>query len=190
MSDLSPNNFIGSRPLDGFRPWFAHSIEPAGVSAPATKISDEAYADGFSAGRREAEHAFSEERVRYRQLVAAAECMRAEPTDELSRLIASAVEMLVRQTVGETEVDRDLLVSRAKRAAAVIGEASAPGVLYVHPEDLRLLHGAELGLTVAIDDNLTRGSLRIESACGSVEDGIATHLATLSEQIGLKDGER
>lgn len=190
MSDLSPINFVGVRPLDGFRPWFSHSLEPVGVTAPAAAISDEAYADGFAAGRREAELAFSQERIRFRELIAAAECMRAEPTEELSCLIASAVEMLVRQTVGETDVNRDLLVARAKRAAATIGEASAPGVLYVHPEDARLLHGAELSPTIAIDDKLMRGSLRIETACGSVEDGIATHLAALSEQIGLKDSER
>lgn len=190
MSDLSPINFAGARALDGFRPWFAPSLEPVGASAPATKISDEAYADGFAAGRREAELAFTQERNRYRELVAAAECMRAEPTDELSRLIASAVEMLVRQTVGEAHIDGDLLVARAKRAAAVIGEASGPSVIYVHPEDVRLLHGAELGLTIAMDDKLSRGSLRIESVCGSVEDGITTHLAALSEQIGLKDDNR
>lgn len=190
MSDLSPINLAGARALEGFRPWFAPSLESAGAIPAATKISDEAYADGYAAGRREAELAFTQERNRYRELLAAAECMRAEPTNELSRLIASAVEMLVRQTVGEAEVDGDLLVARAKRAAAVIGEASAPGVIYVHSEDVRFLHGADLGLTVAMDDNLLRGSLRIESACGSVEDGIATHLAALSEQIGLKDGGR
>lgn len=186
MSDLSPFKIADARPLPGFRPWFVGLAEELGVPS-SIQNSDQAYADGFADGRNDAEKSFAQERQRLLTLLASADSLQPESTSELTQLIAMAVEKLVRITVGEAQIDRELLITRAHRAAAVIGEAATPSVLYVHPADAPLLHGSDLTVTIATDDRLSPGSLRLETASGSAEDGIETYLAALSEQTGARE---
>jgi flagellar assembly protein FliH len=89
----------------------------------------------------------------------------------------------VREIVGEVEIDGLRLLSRAKAAAALIGEASEPARLRVNPEDAALLADAELELTIEADPELPRGSVLIETAGGWIEDGPAVRLERLRAEL-------
>ncbi len=103
-------------------------------------------------------------------------------------LIAETVERLVRLTAGELALDTDLLLARARRAATLVADAASAGTLHLHPDDLALLDPSALPLQAIADPGLARGSLRIEDSTGWVEDGVATHLEALREQLGLEGG--
>jgi len=186
LSDLTPFDFSGSQPVSAFRPWFASALEEV-VGVDTTRCAtSEAYADGFSAGRLAAELESAAERRELEKLVAASACFQPETSDGLAKMIAIAVEEIVRTTVGEAAIDRDVLIARIERAAKIIGESENNRVLFLHPDDFRLLAQAKLPLPVEKDPNLLRGSIRIEHPSGSVEDGIATLLHALREQLGVE----
>lgn len=190
MSDLSPGGFAGAQPLSVFRPWFASTLDASlGTSAPGD-VAESAYADGFAAGRQAAENEFRTERRDLQGLIAASACFQPEPSDDLAKLIATAVEQIVRTIVGEVAIDAEALMVRIARAAKAIGDTDSNRTLFLHPEDARLLDHSRLSLSVASDINLERGSLRIEHSSGSIEDGIATLLVALREQLGIEGDAR
>jgi len=190
LSDLTPFNFADAQPVTAFRPWFASALEEEGGLDRKPNATEEAYADGFSAGRRAAELESAAERRNFESLMAASACFQPEASDGLAKMIAIAVEEIVRTTVGESAIDRDLLMARIERAAKAIGDTENNRVLFLHPEDFGLLDPAKLPIPVAKDPNLIRGSIRIEHSSGSVEDGIATLIDALREQLGVERTEK
>jgi flagellar assembly protein FliH len=144
---------------------------------------DQAYARGVEDGRRIAEIDFAEAREALTKLAGALPNLRPEPTLPLAMLLAETVDRLVREIVGEVEIDGLRLLSRAKAAAALIGEASEPARLRVNPEDAALLADAELELTIEADPELPRGSVLIETAGGWIEDGPAVRLERLRAEL-------
>jgi len=91
-------------------------------------------------------------------------------------LLAETVDRLVRQIAGEVEIDGLSLLTRAKAAAALIGEATQPARLKVHPDDLVLFEDCDLDIPVEGDLALERGAIMIETADGWIEDGPAIRL--------------
>lgn len=186
MSDLQTIPLAEARPLPGFRPLWRHVAVSAAVVAPPAEPAEDPFALGYRQGLADAEQAFAGERAQFAALVAACDALQPEPSEELALLIAETVERLVRLTAGELALDTDLLLMRARRAASLIAEAERAGTLRLHPEDLALLDLSALPLQAVADPGLPRGSLRIEDSTGWVEDGVATHLEALREQLGLE----
>jgi flagellar assembly protein FliH len=186
MSEFQAVRLAEARPLAGFRPLLRHAAASAAVAALPAASADDSFALGYQQGLADAEQLFAGEREQFATLVAACEALQPGPSEELALLIAETVERLVRLTAGELAVDTNLLLMRARRAAGLIAEAERAATLRLHPEDLALLDPSVLPLPVVADPNLSRGSLRIEDSTGWVEDGVATHLEALREQLGLE----
>ena len=186
MSDMTRIRLAEARPLGGFRPIWIGPSDTIAVPEPDEPEGDP-YAKGYSDGVSAAEAAFAAERERYRALIASMEALQAEPSEELALLIAETVEGLVRLTVGEVSVDRDVLLERAKRAAAVAADADSARTLHLNPADIPLLDLGDVPLAVVADPTVAPGSVRVEDSAGWVEDGVSVHLETLREQLGLKD---
>jgi flagellar assembly protein FliH len=188
MSELSPVRLADARPVAGFRPIVRSGPGPAApvLSQPAPQPLEDPFELGYRKGFGDAEEAFEAERSRLGGLVASLEALQAEPSEELALLIAETVHGLVRLIAGEVAVDPELLVARARSAAAIIAKADGARTLHLHPEDIALLDVAALPLVVIPDPGLERGSVRVEDSAGWVEDGVATHLERLREQLGLK----
>lgn len=142
-------------------------------------VADEAYKKGWEEGRRASEQALEHEHAALRALVASLESLRPEPSKALGAVLAEAVERLVRQIVGEVEVDADLILKRAQAAAALVSEEIAPGRMRVHPDDYPLLSGAGLPVDLVTDASIARGALLLETAAGWIEDGPTVRLARL-----------
>jgi flagellar assembly protein FliH len=109
--------------------------------------------------------------------------LKPEPTLPLALLLAETVDRLVREIVGEVDIDGLKLLGRAKAAAALIGEATQPARLRAHPEDAVLLGEAALDVAIEPDAGLERGNVLLETAEGWVEDGPAIRLERLRAEL-------
>ncbi|HET6942124.1 MAG TPA: FliH/SctL family protein [Sphingomicrobium sp.] len=188
MSELSPIRLAEARPMAGFRPIVRSGPGPAApvLTQPAPQPIEDPFEQGYRKGLEDAEAAIEAERSQLLAVVASLEALQSEPSEELALLIAETVHGLVRLIAGEVAVDPELLVARARSAAAIVAEADGARTLHLHPQDIALLDVAALPLVVIPDPELERGSVRVEDSAGWVEDGVATHLDRLREQLGLK----
>jgi len=109
--------------------------------------------------------------------------LKAEPVLPLAVLLAETVDRLVKEIVGEVDIDGLKLLARAKAAAALVGEVTQPARLRVNPDDLALLAGADLSVAVEGDPDLPRGGVVLETAEGWIEDGPAVRLDRLRVEL-------
>jgi flagellar assembly protein FliH len=148
--------------------------------------ADDPYARGIADGQALAETVFAVERQQLLALIAAAKVLQPEPSEELAQLIAEAVYGLVGQIVADAPVSREWLEQAARKAADAISEADAARTAWLHPDDVALLAGAELPLTLMADPAATRGSIRIDCSAGWVEHGRSNYLDALRGALALE----
>ncbi|HET8749856.1 MAG TPA: flagellar biosynthetic protein [Sphingomicrobium sp.] len=187
MSDCTPIRITDARPVPGFRRLGEDALSARSSAAAPEETPEDSYAQGYGQGSRDAEQRFEAERGRLNALIAACEALQPEPSEELALLIAHSVEALVRITVGETKIDRDKLLTRARGAAALIADANSARTLHLNPDDIALIDSASLPLVVVADPSLAPGTVRVDDSKGWIEDGVAIHLDALREQLGLKE---
>lgn len=187
----SVGSFVIRPTGNSFRPWVSDSENGAPASNdgaftaedPAVQREEEAYLRGLADGRRTVEAEVAAERNAIAQLAEALQVLRPEPTLPLAMLLAETVDRLVREVIGEVEIDGIRLLARAKAAAALIGEATQPARLKVNPEDAALLAEAELDVEIEGDATLPRGTVLLETADGWIEDGPAVRLDRLRAEL-------
>jgi flagellar assembly protein FliH len=192
MSELQPLRLriADAYPATGFRQRWPVATQPGAEGETVGEEAEDLFTAGYRQGFAEAEKGFADERARTARVLAACKALQPEPSEELALLIAETVERLVRCTVGEAAIDAELLLDRARRAASLVAEANGARTLHLNPEDLELLDRNRLPLAVKADPSLSPGCVRIEDSAGWVEDGIATHLDVLRQQLGLDGAEQ
>lgn len=139
----------------------------------------DAYAQGYADARATIEKELAAERDAIAQLAGSLEVLKPEPTGALALLLAETVDRLVRQVVGEVDIDGPTLLARAREAAELIGKDIEPSLLRCHPEDMALLEAAGLEIELVADPALERGALVLETGHGWIEDGPAVRLGRL-----------
>ncbi|WP_347271572.1 FliH/SctL family protein [Rhizorhabdus histidinilytica] len=146
-------------------------------------IRAEAFAEGFDHGRQAVLAEFAREREALAQLIRSAEALQPEPAGPLAAVLAETVARLVRQVVGEVRIDPATLRERAETIAEMVTAESGPARLRLHPDDIAMLDGVDLGLPVAPDHHLASGTIILESGEGWIEDGPQVRLARLRAQL-------
>lgn len=184
----SVGSFVIRRLETSFQPWGSEGPQAGNdpaftVEDEAQQRTDEAYARGLIDGRRTVEAEVAAERNALAQLAANLQELKPEPTLPLALLLAETVDRLVKEIVGEVDVDGLKLLARAEAAAALIGDATQPALLRLHPDDAALIGDAQLDVQVEADASLTRGMVRLETADGWVEDGPAVRLDRLRAEL-------
>ncbi len=154
-------------------------------NSPAAAEMVDPYQSGVAEGRLLAAAEFALEKQSLLTLLGAANALQPEPSDELAVLIGEAVEMLVRQIVGDVAIDSVLLADRAQQAAALVAECDAARTMWVHPDDLDLLDQSILAIPLKADPAAERGSIRIDCSAGWIEHGTALYLDQLRIDLGL-----
>lgn len=147
------------------------------------RIEEEAFAAGHAEGRRETEEEYEAERDALARLALSLQVLRPEPANALALLLAETVDRLVREVVGQVEVDANLLLARARQAAALVAREIEPSKLRAHPDDLVHLERAGLPVTLEADPGLARGSIVLETGHGWIEDGPAIRLEKLRAEL-------
>ena len=192
MSDLASESTVaalahamardgGFRPLQFGQP---RSAPLTPVADAAAEPADDPFSRGLAEGQRLAEAAFAVERQQLLAMVAAAEALQDEPSEELAQLIAETVERLVRQIVEAAPIEADWLRAQAETAAAMVAEADKARTLWVNPADAVLLVDAPIALPIESDPAMARGTVRVETSAGWIEHGRAVYLDELRAALG------
>ncbi len=171
-------------PSSAFSPMHIRAEQGRFVQDRPADDADDAFALGYAEGERAARATFDVERDAMATLLAAAEALQPEPSEELAAMIATTVERLVAEIVGQVEIDRSWMLSRIERAVGHIGEADAARTLWLHPQDLALLDGIDFPIELRADPDLERGGLRIDCSSGWIEDSRSQHLEALRATLG------
>lgn len=169
------------------------SAAPAAPPPPAPEPAPEdpvalAWAEGYEAGVAEAGElarlqAEADETARGAIELALAR-LDEEQTEALRQKLYATVEALCEAAIAPIALDRNALLARVERAAAMLARADDERVLRLHPDDIKLV-GKRLpdGLDVVPDAALERGALRVETQNGGVEDGPAHWRAAIAEAL-------
>jgi flagellar assembly protein FliH len=172
-----------------FRPRFSLGYSPGFTfaDAQAEQTGEDLYAIGLADGQEIAQAAFAVERMQLQALIASAQALQSEPSEELAVLIAETIEQLVRQCVGVSPVDRDHLNAQATRAAKLINECDQARTMWVHPDDLPLIDQSTLPVAVMADPGSARGAIRIDCSAGWIEHGTPLYLEELRMALGITE---
>jgi flagellar assembly protein FliH len=146
-------------------------------------IEEAAYLRGQEDARREVEEEYEAERDALARLALSLQVLKPEPANALALLLAETVDRLVRQVVGQVEVDPALLLARAQQAAALVAQDMEPTKLRAHPDDLVHLEGIGLAPALEADPGLARGTIVLETGHGWIEDGPAVRLERLRAEL-------
>lgn len=199
------NAWARPAPSTHFTPWGGNADHPrrrASDFAPSAMPSppeDEpepdietirahAFAEGFDQGRQAVLAEFARQREALAELIRSAEALQPEPAGPLAAVLTETVTRLVRQIVGEVKIDPALLKERAEAIADLVTAECGPARLRMHPDDIAMLDGTELGVPVAADHHLASGTIILETGEGWIEDGPQVRLArlrTLLDGMGL-----
>lgn len=166
-----------------FSPW--NSEQPMAPAPKAAEVIDpqairsEAFQAGFDQGCAAAVVELQAEREKMARLAEAMEALKPEPSAALAVLLAETVDRLVRQIVGEVQIDPEMLARRAGVAAALVADESRPTVLRLNPADLERIGDAKLPVQPIADDEVGEGELRLDTGEGWIEDSVALRLQRL-----------
>ena len=176
----SPSSAFTASPL--------HNARHAAALPANRGGGDDAFDRGVAEGTRVACETFDIERASMTRLIAAAQALQPEPSEELAAMIATTVERLVTELVGSAAVDRSLLDVRIASAVETITAADDARVLWLNPDDLALVDPQIIPLELRGDPDLERGALRIDCSSGWIENSHSLHLDALRTALGIGAG--
>lgn len=151
-------------------------------------VRAEAFAQGFNEGMAAAQASEEELTAQMQALTQALEKLRPAASGTLSSMLSSAVIRLVTQIVGNAPVDAELLHANCAAVAACVEDNDAMPTLRLHPEDMMLIEGSDLGVKLVADPALGRGSVRLDTPDGWIEDGPDMRLSRLRAILDDMEG--
>jgi flagellar assembly protein FliH len=203
---VSALNGLGSEvPRSGFRSRFgamgegtgwtatrsavADRLEPEPQVDPLEQASQEGFVAGFHEGERLTREAFEADDAVRRDLTAAIGQLAGVGEGALSAMLSQAVLRLVTQIVGEVPIDEAMLAERCAAVAACIDPDDGKAVLEVHPLDLPLIDAGSIGVALSPNGAMARGSVRLATSEGWIEDGPDVRLSRLKAMMDDMEGK-
>jgi flagellar assembly protein FliH len=156
---------------------------------PIEEASREGFLQGFQEGERVAREAAEADNEARILLANAVQHVAQSGEGTLAAMLSQAVLRLVGQIMGEVAIDEAVLKERCAAVAACI-DSDESHVLEVNPEDMHLLEEVATGVTLTANPDLPRGSVRLATADGWVEDGPDIRLARLKALLDDMEGRR
>lgn len=173
----------GADPTDGWDP-FDTNQSHTGFVDPVATAKAAGYDEGMAAALAQAAATMDSDRALIEGLVAAINDDRRIDRDRLAGHLRQTVLHLVKQMVGEAEIDGELLNRRVAMAAGMLADDAESAVLRLHPEDMKLVEGRlPENIFAAGDLAVERGHFVLESAATIVEDGPDLWVEQLAQAI-------
>jgi flagellar assembly protein FliH len=172
------------------QPAMADTLEPEEAEDPIEAAAREAFLQGFREGERIARETAEADNAARLALADAIQHVAQTGEGTLAAMLSQAVVRLVGQIAGEVAIDEALLKARCAAVAACMDDDDMRAVLEVHPEDMHLLEEEALGVKLAANAQLPRGSVRLATAEGWIEDGPDVRLARLKALLDDMEGQR
>jgi len=203
VQDVAPVSMTGVRQVEsgGFRSLYTsvpgqHTammrhgvIEMEPEADPLEEARLEAFTMGFDEGCRVTAQTHADASEAHERLTQALEMLSPAPSGMLSTMLSATVVRLVEQIVGEVEIDIERLVQRCDTVAAFIEDNQGKSALHLHPDDIALLEGESIGVSLVPDKALHRGCVRLETADGWGEDGPDVRLSRLRALMDDMEGK-
>lgn len=155
---------------------------------PLEQARIDAFTMGFEEGCRVTQESIVADQDACARLADALEQLAPATSGALSTVLSAAVIRLVSQIVGEVAIDEALLLQRCQAVAAFIEDTDTRHALHVNEEDLPFIEGAQIGVPVVADPALRRGSVRLDTAEGWIEDGPDVRLSRLKAMLDDMEG--
>lgn len=158
------------------------------LAAEAPDILAETYGRGYAEGYAQAEHEASarilaDDRAR-ETLALSFTRLDATLAEDLRLRLRDTVAALCEAALGPLALDEVALVGRIERAVAMLARADDTRVVRLHPADIALVSERfHADWTVQGDPSLERGTVRVETPTGGVEDGPAAWRLAIAEAL-------
>ncbi|HEX7819239.1 MAG TPA: flagellar biosynthesis protein [Sphingobium sp.] len=165
-------------------------LEPEPEVDPVEQASQQGFVAGFQEGERMAREAAEADDSIRRELIAAIGQLGGVGEGTLASLLSHSVLRLVTQIVGEVPVDEARLTERCAAVAAHIDPDDGKAVLEVSPLDLPLIPAEGLGVALVPNPQLARGSVRLATSDGWIEDGPDVRLDRLKAMMDDMEGRQ
>ena len=166
----------------------AQFVPPPQPEAPPDDPIAVAFTEGFNAGVAAAqEHAAEQARIEAeaREALSLSFARLDHDLEEELRLrLRDTVAVLCETAIAPLALDESALLRRIERAVSMLARADDERIVRLHPEDIALI-SPKVGMDWQIvpDSALERGSLRIESTNGGIEDGPALWRRAIAEAL-------
>lgn len=153
---------------------------------PVAQAYARGYAEGVQAGAAAAQaQAAADDAARHRIETVLAQ-MDAAEADAFAQRLKHTVLALCHAVLADAALVPEALARRVETAAAMFNRASDDRLIRLHPEDLALIHARlPSAWHCEPDPALERGTVRIETSGGGVEDGPSQWRAALDEALRI-----
>ncbi len=170
-----------------FTAWSVGSAAEDTVAEIAPDAALDAYADGFAAGHAaaliERADAASTDDAALTAMADAIGRMAATHDAATAQTLAAALSRLLATIVGEIDIPAATLQARAANLLAAVEATATPTALLCHSADAVLIGPNIAAIPVRPDPAITRGSLRLTTSTGWIDDSIADRLAHIDAAL-------
>ena len=144
----------------------------APVADPAATAWAEGYAEGSATAEAQAQALAEQHAAALGRIELAFARLATEQEEALRQRLHETVTALCEAAIAPLALDPEALAGRVARAATMLARADDQRLLRLHPLDLALIaERLPECLAVEPDPALERGSLRMETQSGGIEDG-------------------
>lgn len=190
LSDGKSLPFAALSQSAGFRPSArfssAGAVEPQREPADAAaEMLAQAHSQGFAEGRAAAEAEARAMLDAHARLSLAFARLDQQMEEELRLALRETVAALCEGVLAPLAIEEEALLCRIERAVAMLSRSYDERTIRLNPDDIALLSDSlRYDWTVVPDPSLPRGSLRVESVEGGIEDGPETWRRAIAEALG------
>jgi len=151
---------------------------------PIARAFTEGFAAGLTAAQTEAEERAVIEAQAHEALSLSIAKLDHDLQEELRLRLRDTVAALCESALAPLAIDEAALMRRIETAVSMLARADDERIIRLHPDDIGMLSGQlSMDWQIVPDSTLERGSLRVESVNGGVEDGPAVWRRAIAEAL-------
>lgn len=159
-------------------------VEPCEVLDPLAEAYARGHEAGYADARAQADLRAAEDAAAREGLALSFTRLDALLEEDLRRRLRDTVAALCEAAIAPLALDEDALVRRIGAAVAMLSRAEDERLIRLHPEDMALVAARfAREWNVQPDPALERGTIRVESQTGGVEDGPASWRHAIAEAL-------
>lgn len=156
----------------------------------ADELLVQAYDQGVADGIAQAQAEMQASDAATQALAQAVLALRPQLSQGLCAMLLHTMKQMLERSSGFVEPDAAVLEKHCRSLATLVTRDMRGSALHLHPDDLKLLSGAECGLVLTPDPSIRRGTVSLNHADGWIEQGTQPMLDALQGLIDDMEGDQ